>query len=300
MIYRGKNDALLHELKIYGKDIEDCYREIYGKHYPKLQAMERKLLVPQAFASSFKDLRRPKKSETPLISDIKNENLFMSFISNDAYAIEIEEDGTLLPSFETLDTSCSIIFNDEGAYKHAAMFNFDRRMPIHLISYTHEYNHFSFYALQEKPLGCIENLLWGFFKKIRQECSYSEKDGEFASEFPKVSEELNRNIINSALTLYLVDEAFAFAVEARILEMMEFDTPNFVNMFENSKLHNLFSTFYNSKKEDLIEYILNWHRVASKNEFLSNLLRSLYDIQIRKLDINTFVKREEEKIRQTG
>lgn len=296
MRYLGKNEMLHKELRNYGKAVEECYKEIFREHYSKLQEIEEELLVPEAFASSLNEFKKPKNCEISLISDKEHDNFFFNLISSDAYLMEIEEDGKVKLNATALDTSCGIIFNDEGVSNHSNRFYLDR-VPKHLISYVHEYNHFSSYALQEKPWICVGNLLISQLSKrmYERDPKNLDEDEDNISKFLRTENMNEKRILMSAIEVFSIDEALTLALEAKILRMMGFDNSRFINSLKNSEFYNLFLAFYGAPETNLLNYITEWHRRVRGDEFLSNLLYSLEGIKIEKVNINTFVSKEEEK-----
>ncbi|MEM5791185.1 MAG: hypothetical protein QXX96_00005 [Candidatus Aenigmatarchaeota archaeon] len=302
MIYKGNNKRLLKDIEKYGEDIVSAYEEIFGKElYSKVCKVADKLLVKEAFAESLSEVRL-NNAETTLIAESKEDNMFLSPTSSDVYKMNIREDGAIdCDSTNILSTSCCIIFNDPGVGKHAEIYykNLDycKEFPFHLFSYAHEYNHFINYALQEKPLITAGSIAISQLNKLNYKIDTIDEMAARASisSILKNGSRLPAKLFNLVIYLLALDEFLALELEGRILREIGFDHKSFVKKCLEQELYSYYYELHRASNKDLIRYLVNWHNSQDGSKFYKNFLRSLNKIDIRKNDINTFIKEEMNK-----
>ncbi len=290
MIYRGRNEKLLQELKDHEQALEEAYRSVLGEHYTKVKIAEQSLLIPEAFASSVREFPKPEKAYEHYSAETEDDSMFMCPMSGNLASIEVERDGKIMcKSGIAVSTSCGIVLNDKGVEIYAGMHK--GSLPPHLASFSHEYGHFIPYAVQPRPVVCAAAILSTQLDKagFRIDPVDAEDAEEKINQLMDMEDKHLFHIFYLSLEINSLSEAMANNLVVRVFRRLGYNTEALEETcIESKSSGKLYESLRQIKDREVGDYIASWDSVMKSGELASNFLASLGKVRFKKMDIVRF------------
>lgn len=294
--YLGDVPEIIEDARAIRDTVNVRYREILGEErYSRLREMCDRLLVPECYFSSRKDLKERLHQEFP----DKTCNKFLIAIDGD---FKLDEEGRFPPG--KIRTAPAFYIAPEAFQFSGGSKISDRQ----IVSYIHEFNHFIQYALQHVPLYLAQQALLEKAGAEGKSVNLVDFMKQIVSEDTNPADyiELTKRIATYSLA-HLLKEAFEASndiMDKRVLDSIgikrELEWRNVPKSFYPVPTPFGFIAvsgggdhFLGLSDQQVIDRVLKWEdyfNLKTQVPYFHNLFDSLKTVKVSKRDINRFLE----------
>ena len=290
IIYRGRLEGLAKEVEEAKEAIDRRYVEILGEaRAQKLKETAERVLGPESFFDDVEELNKRLRCDLP--ADTSNK---MTLVT--PTPLNLKADGSIK---NTKVRTAAAFYISEKGFEHSSSSEFTERL---IASYVHEYDHFVWYALQERPLYLFNM----FFSQAIQADTHDMNLAEYAEkiEDEPIPPEEKIKIFSLAVYSTVLTEQYEKAnrvLDKMVLESIGIDVPlewrgkprrkPIIPMPTTRTLVAIGTggdPFGNLKDEEIIENVMDWENCLksySRTKYQHNLTESLKRIKVSRVYI---------------